>query len=257
VKDEGGVYIRCPNLQCPAQLKERIRYYASRNAMDIEGLGDKLVDQLVNDKLVRNYGDLYRLEERQDRLLNLERMGRKSVDNLLDGIEVSKNRGLARLLNALAIRHVGARVASVLAERFGSMDALMSASVEQLSETMEIGPIIAQSVYDYLHGKFGTETIEDLKSVGIKMKSTARAGGSRALEGKTLVVTGTLQKYARDEIEELITRHGGHAASSVSKNTDYLVAGEKAGSKLAKAEQFGIKILNERQFEELLTRKDG
>ena len=111
VKDEGGVYIRCPNLQCPAQLKERLRYYASRNAMDIEGLGDKLVDQLVNDKLVRNYGDLYRLEERQDRLLNLERMGRKSVDNLLDGVEASKNRGLARLLNALAIRHVGARVA--------------------------------------------------------------------------------------------------------------------------------------------------
>ena len=196
VKDEGGVYIRCPNVQCPAQLKERIRYYASRNAMDIEGLGDKLVDQLVNDKLVRNYGDLYRLEERQDRLLNLERMGRKSVDNLLDGIEASKNRGLARLLNALAIRHVGARVAAVLAERFGSMDALMAASVEQLSETKEIGPIIAQSVYDYLHSKFGTETIEDLKSVGVKMKSTARAGGSRALEGKTLVVTGTLQKYS-------------------------------------------------------------
>ena len=114
---------------------------------------------------------------------------------------------------------------------------LMAASVEQLSETMEIGPIIAQSVYDYLHSKFGTETIEDLKSVGVKMKSAARAGGSRALEGKTLVVTGTLQKYSRDEIEELITRHGGHAASSVSKNTDYVVAGEKAGSKLAKAEQ--------------------
>jgi DNA ligase (NAD+) len=253
VKDEGGVYIRCPNVQCPAQLKERIRYYASRNAMDIEGLGDKLVDQLVNDKLVRNYGDLYRLEERQDRLLNLERMGRKSVDNLLDGVEASKNRGLARLLNALAIRHVGARVAAVLAERFGSMDALMAASVEQLSETMEIGPIIAQSVYDYLHGKFGTETIEDLKSVGVKMKSAARAGGSRALEGKTLVVTGTLQKYARDEIEELITRHGGHAASSVSKNTDYLVAGEKAGSKLAKAEQLGVPVITEEQFEELLT----
>lgn len=252
VKDEGGVYIRCPNVQCSAQLKERIRYYASRNAMDIEGLGDKLVDQLVNDKLVRNYGDLYRLEERQDRLLNLERMGRKSVDNLLDGVEASKNRGLARLLNALAIRHVGARVAAVLAERFGSMDTLMGASVEQLSETMEIGPIIAQSVYDHLHGKFGTETIEDLKSVGVKMKSTARGGGSRALEGKTLVVTGTLQKYSRDEIEELITRHGGHAASSVSKNTDYVVAGEKAGSKLAKAEQLGVPVVTEEQFEQLL-----
>ncbi len=121
-------------------------------------------------------------------------MGRKSVDNLLDGIEASKNRGLARLLNALSIRHVGARVAAVLAERFGSMDALMAATVEQLSETNEIGPIIAQSVFDFLHSKFGTETIADLKSVGVKMESTAPAGGSRALEGKTLVVTGTLQE---------------------------------------------------------------
>jgi DNA ligase (NAD+) len=251
-KDEGGVYIRCPNLQCPAQVKERIRYFASRNAMDIEGLGDKLVDQLVNEKLVRSCGDLYRLEDRQDRLLNLERMGRKSLDNLLDGIEASKNRGLARLLNALTIRHVGARVAAVLAERFGSMDALMVAGIEQLSETNEIGPIIAQSVYDFLHSTFGRETIEDLKSVGVKMKSAGRAGGSRALEGKTLVVTGTLQKYSRDEIEELIARHGGHAASSVSKNTDYLVAGEKAGSKLAKAQQLGVKVVSEREFESML-----
>ena len=220
--------------------------------MDIEGLGDKLVDQLVGEKLVRNYADLYRLEELQDRLLNLERMGRKSVDNLLDGIEASKGRGLARLLNALAIRHVGARVAALLAERFGSMDALMAASIEQLSETNDIGPIIAKSVYDFLHGKFGMETIEDLKGVGVKMKSAARAGGSRALEGKTLVVTGTLVKYSRDEIEELIARHGGHAASSVSKNTDYLVAGEKAGSKLAKAKELGVKVITEEQFEAIL-----
>ncbi len=252
VKDEGGVYIRCPNLECPAQLKERIRYFASRNAMDIEGLGDKLVDQLVNDKIVRNYGDLYRLEQRQDRLLNLERMGRKSVDNLLDGIDASKNRGLARLLNALTIRHVGARVAAVLAERFGTIDALMAATVEQLSETMEIGPIIAQSVFDFLHSKFGQQTIEDLRSLGVMMKSTARGGGARVLEGKTLVVTGTLVKYTRDEIEELITQHGGHAASSVSKKTDYLVAGENAGSKLAKAQSLGVPVITEEEFEGLL-----
>ncbi|MBN1395127.1 MAG: NAD-dependent DNA ligase LigA [Pirellulales bacterium] len=251
-RDEGGVYIRCPNLKCPAQVKERIRYFAGRGAMDIEGLGDKLVDQLVSDKLVQSYGDLYRLEQRQDRLLNLERMGRKSVDNLLDGIDASKTRGLARLLNGLSIRHVGARAAAVLAERFGSIDVLMDATVEQLSETNEIGPIIAQSVYDFLHGKFGAETIEDLKSVGVKMESDIQAGGSRALEGKTLVVTGTLTKYTRDEIEELIARHGGRAASSVSKKTDYVVAGEKAGGKLAKAEQLGVKVISEAQFERLL-----
>ena len=252
VKDEGGVYIRCPNLQCPAQIKERIRYYASRNAMDIEGLGDKLVDQLVAHKVVCGYGDLYRLEDRQDRLLNLERMGRKSVDNLLEGIEASKGRGLARLLNGLSIRHVGARVAAVLADWFGSIDALMAAGVEQLSETTEIGPIIAQSMHDYLHSPFGSETIADLKSVGVQMQSTARTGGPRPLEGKTLVVTGTLQKYGRDEIQELITRHGGHAASSVSKKTDFVVAGEKAGSKLAKAQELGVPVITEGQFYAML-----
>ena len=128
----------------------------------------------------------------------------------------------------------------------------MAATVEQLSETNEIGPIIAQSVFDFLHSKFGTETIADLKGVGVKMESAAASGGSRALEGKTLVVTGTLQKYSRDEIEELITRHGGHAASSVSKNTDYLVAGEKAGSKLDKARSLGVKVISEEEFERLL-----
>ncbi|HEY4759618.1 MAG TPA: NAD-dependent DNA ligase LigA, partial [Thermoguttaceae bacterium] len=253
VKDEGGVYIRCPNLKCPAQVKERIRYFASRNAMDIEGLGDKLVDQLVGDGLVKNYGDLYRLEDLQDRLLNLERMGRKSADNLLEGIEASKNRGLARLLNALSIRHVGARVATVLAERFGSIDALMDAAEEELSEVNEIGPIIAQSIYSFLHIPFGKETIADLKSLGVKMKSTGPARGvRRALEGKTIVVTGTLKNYSRDQIEELISQHGGHAASSVSKNTDFVLAGENAGSKLDKAKQLEVKIISEKEFEEML-----
>ncbi|MBN2579456.1 MAG: NAD-dependent DNA ligase LigA [Pirellulales bacterium] len=252
VKDEGGVYIRCPNLNCPAQVKERIRYFAGRNAMDIEGLGDKLVEQLVSTGLVKTCGDLYRLEDRQDRLLNLERMGRKSVDNLLSGIEASKSRGLARLLNALSIRHVGARVAQVLAGHFHSMDKLLEASVEELSAVNEVGPIIAQSVYDFLHGKFGRETIADLQSLGVKMKAEKTAAGPRPLEGKTLVITGTLKNYSRDQIEELITQHGGHAASSVSKNTDYVVAGEKAGSKLEKARKLGVAVLNEKEFEEMI-----
>jgi len=252
VKDEGGVYIRCPNLQCPAQIKERIRFFAGRSAMDIEGLGDKLVEQLVDSKLVRNYGDLYRLEQRQDRLLNMERMGRKSVDNLLDAIEASKNRGLARLLAALAIRNVGARTAALLADRFGSMDELAAADVEQLSAIHEIGPIIAQSVFEYLHGDFGRETIADLKDQGVRMTSDAPAAGPRPLEGKTLVVTGTLERYSREEIEALIARCGGRAASSVSKKTDYLVAGQNAGSKLAKAQSLGIAVLSESEFERLI-----
>ena len=250
VKDEGGVYIRCPSLECPAQLKERIRYYATRNAMDIEGLGDKLVDQLVEAKLVRSYVDLYRLT--LDQLMRLDRMGRKSSENLLEAIEASKDRGLARLLNALSIRHVGNRVATVLTEAFGSMDALMKARAEQLSETMEIGPIIAQAVHDYLHSDYGQRTIDELKKVGVKMSAPKAARASRVLEGKTLVVTGALTKYTRDEIHELIARHGGHAASSVSKSTDYLVAGEKAGSKLDKAQSLGVPVLTEEQFERLL-----
>lgn len=251
VRDEGGVYIRCPNPNCPAQLKERLRYYASRNAMDIEGLGDKLVDQLVDQKLVHTYGDLYRLTPEQ--LLTLERMGKRSSEKLLAGIEASKDRGLARLLNALSIRHVGARVATVLADRFGSIDALLEADVDTLSSTNEIGPIIAASVHRYLHSDYGQETINDLRSVGVVMESARPAGPvSRKLEGKTLVVTGTLKNYSRDEIEELIARHGGRAASSVSKKTDYLVVGADAGSKLDKARQLGVPILSETEFEALL-----
>jgi DNA ligase (NAD+) len=252
VKDAGGVYIRCPNVECPAQVKERIRYFASRNAMDIEGLGDKLVEQLVAAGAVRRYGDLYRLSV--ETLMELERMGRKSSENLVQAIEASKSRGLARLLNALSIRHVGARVATVLAEQFQSMEKLRAADVETLSETLEIGPVIAQSVHAFLHSDFGASTIDDLQSLGVRVTSTtsAAAAAKGALAGKTLVVTGTLTKYSRDEIQELIARHGGRAAASVSKNTDYVVAGEKAGSKLAKAKQLGVPVLNEQQFDALI-----
>jgi len=250
VKDEGGVYIRCPNYRCPAQIKERLRHYASRNAMDITGLGDKLVDQLVEQGLVNDYGDLYGLTAEQ--LVELERMGQRSSEKLIDGIAQSKTRGLARLLAALSIRHVGARVATVLAEHFGSMTALRDASAETIGEVHEIGPIIAQSVYDYLHSAAGAKTIADLAGQGVTLEAPRRAMEGGALAGKTLVVTGTLTRYSRDEIQDLIARHGGRAASSVSKNTDYVVAGENAGSKLAKAQQLGIPVLSEAELEALL-----
>ncbi len=252
VKDEGGVYIRCPNFDCPAQVKERIRYFAGRNAMDIEGLGDKLVDQLVETGAVRRVGDLFRLK--LETLVDLERMGRKSSENLLASIEAAKSRGLARLLNALSIRHVGTRVAAVLAEHFGDIDALRQASVDQLAECAEIGPIIAQSVHAFLAGESGRQTIDDLKSLGVQMTAPkiARPAAGGKLAGKIFVVTGTLERYSRDQAQELIARHGGRATSSVSKSTDYVVAGEKAGSKLEKAQQLGIKILDEAAFERLL-----
>lgn len=255
VKDEGGVYIRCPNPGCPAQIKERLRYFASRNCMDIEGLGDKLVEQLVAAGLVTRYVDLYRL--RVEQLVGLERMGQKSSENLVAGIEASKGRGLARLLAALAIRHVGTRVALVLARHFGSIKNLQAAEVEELSEVNEVGPVIARSVYDYLHSEAGRQTIADLSEADVDMTEpqAEQAAAQGRLAGKTIVVTGTLARYGRQEIEERIAREGGRAASSVSKNTDFVVAGERAGSKLAKAEQLGVRVLSEAEFQEIVDGK--
>ena len=253
VKDEEGVYIRCPNLDCPAQVRGRLRFFATRNAMDIEGLGDKLVEQLVASKLVVRYGDLYRLTF--DQLENLERMGKKSAENLLEGVAASRSRGLARLLNALAIRHVGQRVAQILAQHFGSMEALEAASADELAGVDGVGPIIAQSVFDYLHSEYGSQTIADLRAQGIDMQAPKKvlpAGGGK-LAGKTIVVTGTLSKYSRDEIKELIEQHGGKASSSVSKKTDFVLAGEEAGSKLAKAQELGVKVIGEEEFDGLIS----
>jgi DNA ligase (NAD+) len=185
--------------------------------------------------------------------MGLERLGQRSADNLLAGIAASKDRGLARLLNALSIRHVGNRVAQILAARFRTMDALLAASEEELSHTNEIGEIIAHSVYTSLHSPFMQKTIAGLRSHGLRMEADMPdTTGDRKLEGKTIVVTGSLVKYGRDEINELIARHGGRAASSVSKKTDYVVAGEKAGSKLDKAKELGVKVLTEDDFEKLL-----
>jgi DNA ligase (NAD+) len=253
IKDEGGAYIRCPNPRCAAQLKQRLRYFASRNAMDIEGLGDKLVDQLVSSSLVSSYADLYRLT--QDQLVLLERMGTKSAQRLLQGIEASKSRGLARLLNALSIRHVGVRVATILAEHFRSLENLERASMEQLSEIEEIGPVIAQAVYDTLHAEAFRESIQDLREVGILLEVPERRGSqhdSGVLKDKTVVVTGTLANFTRTEIKELIARCGGKATSTVSRNTDFVVAGDKAGSKLEKARELGVRVLSETEFQRLL-----
>jgi DNA ligase (NAD+) len=250
VKDQKGVYIRCPNPRCPAQVKERIRYFASRNAMDIEGLGTKLIDQLVRHGQVSDYADLYTLTATS--LSALERMGKTSSEKLVQAIENSKARGLARLLNALSIRHVGNRVAAIIAERFHSMDRLMQASAEEISEVPEIGAVIAQSVVDFLHSDFGRRSIDQLRKVGVLMESIEGRSASQVLQGKTLVVTGKLKNYSRDEIHALIETHGGHAASSVSHKTDFLVAGEDAGSKLDKAQELGVAIISESDFERLL-----
>lgn len=252
-KDEGGVYIRCPNFSCPAQIGERLLYFASRSAMDIEGLGEKLADQLIESGLVHDFADLYELTE--EKLVELERMGKKSAEKLVANIAASKTRGLARLLNALSIRHVGTRVSTTLAQHFGEIDPLLDASEEDLSNVEDVGPVIAESVYRFLHSDRGSWAIERLRAAGVDMTEPKRApapatGGP--LAGKTVVVTGTLEKYKREEIEALIVEQGGRAGSSVSKKTDFLVAGEKAGSKLEKAQKLGVKILTESDFEKLI-----
>jgi DNA ligase (NAD+) len=250
-KDEGGVFIRCRNIACPAQLGERLLYFASRSAMDIEGLGEKLAYQLVDEKLVSDLSDLYDLTE--DQLTSLERMGAKSAQKLRANIEASKSRGLARLLNALSIRHVGARVAAALAGHFGSIDALVAASVDDLAGVEDVGPVIAESVHEFLHSDHGRRAIDRLRAAGLDMTAPLKPRVAVGfLAGKTIVVTGTLSKYSREQIEALIEQHGGRAGKSVSKKTDYLVAGEDAGSKLAKAQSLGVPILTEVEFDHLI-----
>ncbi len=251
VRDASGVYIRCVSNQCPAQWRQRLRYFASRDCMDIEGLGEKLVNQLVDAQLVNSYADLYGLT--LDKLMGLERMGKKSAENLLQGIQASKERGLSRVLNAITIRHVGQRVAMVLARRFGSAENLMKATQEELADTEEIGPIIAKSVFDFCRSEEGTQVFEQLGNAGVSLSTSQEdsVDHSGVFANKTLVVTGTLVYYSRDEIERLITKLGGKASGSVSKNTHFLVAGEAAGSKLQKAKELGITILTEEEFRKM------
>jgi DNA ligase (NAD+) len=251
-KDKEGPFYRCTSTDCVGRLRRQLEFFAKRSAMDIEDLGEKVIVQLVDAGLVRSIPDVYRLTS--DQLLGLERMGEKSAQNLLDRIEASKGRGLARVLTGLSIPHVGETVADLLAEEFGSIDALMNASQERLSQLKGIGPVLAESVYQYFQSPAGRKTVADLRAAGVKLTEQAKTApkGASDLTGKTFVVTGTLQRYSRDEIEGLIKKLGGKTTGSVSKKTDYLVAGEKAGSKLDKARQLGMKVLTEAEFDELI-----
>jgi len=251
-RDNDGVYIRCVSKQCPAQWRQRLRYFATRDCMDIEGLGEKLVNQLVDSGMVQTFGDLYSLT--LEKLMSLDRMGKKSAENLLQGIESSKDRGLTRVLNAISIRHVGQRVAEILARTFGDIDTLVSADLETVGKINEIGPIIAQSVITFVRSDEGTEVLRQLRENGILLKTFPKDAIDSAgvFANKTIIVTGALRKYSRDEIEKLIVQKGGRASSSVSKKTDYLIAGEDAGSKLEKARSLGVPILSEDDFDSMI-----
>jgi DNA ligase (NAD+) len=251
-KDPDGAYLRCMSMACPAQIKEGLRHFASRGAMDIDGMGPAVIDQLVDRELIRDPADLYTLDK--PALLQLDRMGEKSAQNLVDAISASRGRPLSRLLFALNIPHVGKHIGEVLATHFETIEGLMAATREDLQNIHEIGDVLAESVYDFFATAENRGLIDRLKTLGVNLSEPRlpSAGDGSSLTGKTLVVTGTLSRYTRDQIHERIKRLGGKAASSVSKNTDYLVAGESAGSKLAKAQSLGVPVLSEDEFAALI-----
>lgn len=253
-QDEGGVYVRCVNPACPAQLVERLRYFCGRDQMDIEGAGEVLVAALVGSGLVRGYADLYRLHARRGELLKLERMGEKSVDALLRGIEASKARPLARVLAALNIRHVGGTTAELLADHFHDMSALAAADEGALQQVEGVGAELAGSIRAFFAGP-GRQIVADLASAGVNMTQPRRAVVAQGpLAGKTVVVTGTLSGYSRKEIQDVIKAQGGKSAGSVSRKTDFVVAGADAGGKLDTARQLGVRVLSEEEFNRLIGR---
>jgi len=261
VQDENGVYVRCPNPRCPAQLRETLVFFSSRPAMDIDGLGEKLVEQLLTARLVDGIPSLYRLHQHREVLERLERQGQKSIERLLAGIDASRTQPLWRLLTGLNIRHVGQTNARNLEAAFGTLQQIAEQSEETLAAVDEIGPVIASSVHGFFRSEYGRELIQELQSLGLNLgteqESDGRDVAATLLAGKTLVVTGTLTLFKRDEIQQKIRDLGGKASGSVSKKTDYLIAGEAAGSKLEKARSLGVQVLTEQEFLDLISEKSG
>jgi DNA ligase (NAD+) len=243
---------RCVNISCPARLKESILHYASKGAADIEGLGERWVEALMNAGLVKEIPDLYKLKERVIELVRLERMGPKLAENLLNAIEKSKKISLARFIYGLGIRHVGERLAELLAQRFRTLDALMNASEEELLQVEEVGPTVAQSIISFFQDERNREMIRKLREAGVQIIEEVSPQRAGALAGKTFVFTGTLKTLTRGQAEALVKAAGGRVSSSVSRKTDYVVAGEEPGSKLQKARELGVTVLSEEEFLKLV-----
>jgi len=249
VRTEGEVDYRCVNANCPAKLQGTILHFASRHVMNIEGMGDALVAQLTDSGLVKNVADIYKLTK--DNLLSLERMGDKSAQNVLNEIEASKKLPMERVIFGLGIRFVGERTAQFLAEHFGSLDAVMKASEDELQEVDEVGPRIAKSIAEFFANPKNRELVEQLRKAGVAFSGKKKERGTK-LAGKTFVLTGTLARYTRDQAKNMIESAGGRVSGSVSKKNDYVVAGSDAGSKLDKAKELGVPVVDEGQMEELL-----
>jgi len=248
VRPKKEAVARCINVACPAQVKERIRHYCTRLAMDIEHVGPALLEQLVDKKIIADYADLYSVTKED--ILKLERMANKSAQNVIEAINASKDRPIARLIYAFGIRHVGRHIADLLAQNYDSIDELVKAKVEELATISGVGPKVAEAVVEFFRQKDNQQIIDKLKAQNINFK-TIETKGNQIFKGKTFVFTGTLEKYSRPAAEDLVRKLGGHPSSSVSKQTDYVVAGSEPGSKYDKAQKLGVKIISEIEFEKL------
>ena len=249
VREDGEAAIRCNNPDCPAQLLRMLIHFCSRDAMDIEGLGDALLNKLVEQNMIKTAADIYSLDF--GKIAEMDKMGKKSAENLKKAIEKSKENDLSKLVFALGIRHVGAKAAKLLSDNFRDIDSIMNSSAEDISKIDGFGLVMAQSVVDFMSMPQSQKLIADLKAAGVNMKAEDTHIDNR-FSGKTFVLTGTLTKYTRSEASRIIENYGGKASSSVSKKTDYVLAGEAAGSKLAKATELGVKIINEDEFTEMI-----
>ena len=250
VREEGEAAWYCNGVECPAKLQRGIEHFVSREAMDITGLGEAIVEELINRGLIKNIADIYKLTFED--IASLKKNGKKFAQNLIDAIEESKHRDLYRLVNALGIRHVGVKLAKSLCKTYDTMDKLMEASYESLCMKDEIGQIIAKSVYDFFREEQTIDLINRLKEYGVNMVAEKEEGADDRFAGMTFVLTGTLEKYSRDEASEIIEKFGGKTSGTVSKKTAYVLAGESAGSKLIKAQDLGIRIITEQEFEEMV-----
>lgn len=251
-RPDGEANHYCTNVMCPAQVQGRIEHFVARSAMDIEGLGYQIVEKFIQLGYLKDITDIYKLRSKEKELKSLERFGAKSIDNILNSVERSKERPFDKVLYSIGIRHVGDRTAKILARQFKDIDNLINAKAEDIEKIHEVGPRIAESVYDFFHTKTNLQMIEKLRKAGLKFESEKSSAGSSKFEGLTFVLTGTLEKYKREEAQEIIESLGGKASSSVSKKTSYVLAGSDAGSKLTKAKELGVKVITEDEFEKMV-----
>ena len=251
VREEGEAAIRCTGIECPAKLFRNLVHFVSREAMNIDGLGENIIQQLLDRGLIENIADIYTLQ--LEDIASLKKNGKKFAQNLIDSINKSKENDLYRLITALGIRHVGAKASKLLARKYKKIDNLIQAELEDLSGINDIGPIVANSIIEFFSQEQTKDLIEKLKAAGVNTEAKEEENTDNRFEGKTFVLTGTLEEYTRGEASNLIEKLGGKTSSTVSKKTDYVLAGEEAGSKLTKAQNLGVTILTEAEFKEMIS----